>query len=260
MSIRTSPWPVGVPCYADVLTPDLASAQEFYGAVLGWAFTESSEEFGGYCMITKDGHVVGGMMPRDDQPAGWTVYFATDDLPGLLERIPTLGGTVITPAMQIAEAGSMALALDPSGAVFGLWQADQLIGAALTNQPGGLVWEDLRSQQPQVAQEFYLGLFSYRYQPVDMAGPDYAVFVNPGEEAPLGGMGAMMGAEGPSHWLAYFGVDGVDAAIAAARSHGGSVTQEAFDSPFGRMAQLADPAGGVFQIMEPSGQMPDREG
>src|SRR6478735_4391347 len=48
MSIRTKPWPNGVPCWADLTVPDVAAAQAFYGAVLGWEFAPPNEEFGGY--------------------------------------------------------------------------------------------------------------------------------------------------------------------------------------------------------------------
>ena len=87
----------------------------------------------------------------------------------------------------------MAIAADPSGAVFGIWQAGQMIGSSLVNEPGGLTWEDLRSTDPAAAQDFYRALFGYRLDPVEMAGPDYGTFALPGEQAPLGGMGPMMG-------------------------------------------------------------------
>lgn len=70
----------------------------------------------------------------------------------------------------------------------------------------------------------------------------------------------MMGAEGaPPHWIVYFAVSDVDAALSAAQANGGSVLAPAVDTPFGRMAGLADPAGVAFFAMEtdPS-QQPDR--
>jgi predicted enzyme related to lactoylglutathione lyase len=89
------------------------------------------------------------------------------------------------------------------------------------------------------------------------------MFALPDEEAPLGGMGGMMDApEGtPSHWLVYFAVADADAAVAAARGHGGSALAEPFDTPFGRMAPLSDPAGAVFWVAQADvTQLPDRSG
>jgi predicted enzyme related to lactoylglutathione lyase len=53
----------------------------------------------------------------------------------------------------------------------------------------------------------------------------------------------------PSSWQIYFGVDDADAALAKIVELGGSVLQPAEDTPYGRMAQAADPTGTVFKIV-----------
>lgn len=53
------------------------------------------------------------------------------------------------------------------------------------------------------------------------AGQDNATFALPGEEAPLGGMGGMMGSNGqPAHLLVYFRVADTAAAVGAAEKGG----------------------------------------
>jgi uncharacterized protein len=52
----------------------------------------------------------------------------------------------------------------------------------------------------------------------------------------------------PSNWQVYFGVENVDAAVGKAQALGGQLLQPAEDTPFGRMATLADPTGAVFRI------------
>ena len=158
----------------------------------------------------------------------------------------------------------MAVLADPSGAVFGLWQAGTMIGASLVNEPGGLVWEDLRSTDPAAARSFYGALFGYQYEVLEMAGPDYATFQLPSEPHVLGGMGGLMGLPDgtPSHWLVYFQVADTDAATAAAEQAGGTVVTPPMDTPFGRMACLADPDGATFMVMttDPAQPGPDRSG
>ena len=79
-----------------------------------------------------------------------------------------------------------------------------------------------------------------------MAGPDYATFHHAGDEAPLGGLGGMMGMDSfPSHWIVYFGVADVDAAVTHVEQNGGHVLSPGFDTPFGRMAAVTDPWGAV---------------
>ena len=52
----------------------------------------------------------------------------------------------------------------------------------------------------------------------------------------------------PPHWMAYFEVPDCDAAAAAAREAGGTVSVEPFDLPYGRIAVLTDPFGAVFSV------------
>ena len=265
MSIRTSHWPAGVPCWADLTVPDVAVARDFYSAVLGWTFEDTAADYGGYVIGQVDGAAAAGIgpLPQAGMPSAWTLYLASDDVEKTAAAVTENGGTLLLPPGNVGPLGRMCIAADPTGAVFGVWEAGTHIGASVVNQPGGLTWEDLRSTDPAGAQSFYRSLFGYRIDPLEMAGPDYGLFALPGEEAPLGGMGGMMGApEGtPSHWLVYFGVVDVDTAGAAAQAHGGSVLAPGFDTPFGRMSALTDPAGAVFWIAQTDvAALPDRSG
>jgi predicted enzyme related to lactoylglutathione lyase len=217
MSLRTKPWKNGIPCWADLSAPDVDTAIAFYEKVLGWQCEKSGEEFGGYVIASVQGAPAAGIGPQqqEGQPPAWTLYLATDDVDGVAGRIGELGGSVLAEPFDVGDLGRMAIAADPSGAVFGLWQAGSHIGAGWVNDPGGLTWDDLRSTDPDAARSFYSELFGYRTDELPDAGPDYATFALSDEQAPLGGMGGMMGApEGtPSHWLVYFGVEDASAAV-----------------------------------------------
>jgi predicted enzyme related to lactoylglutathione lyase len=263
MSTRTAPWPAGMPCWADLTVPDVAAARAFYSAVLGWSFAGGEEEYGGYVIGQVGDAAAAGIGPAQQEgaPAAWTLYVASDDVGTTAAAIERHGGTVLVPPGDVGPLGRMLIAADPSGAVFGVWQHGVHIGAGVVNEPGGLSWEDLRSADPEPAQAFYRSVFGWTTTPLEMAGPDYATFARPGDEAPMGGLGGMMGAPAgtPSHWLLYFGVADVDAAVAAAEEAGGGVLGPPFDSPYGRMATLRDPAGAVFMITRPDpAAMPDR--
>jgi hypothetical protein len=265
MSIRTSPWPHGIPCWADVSATDVRASGAFYTAVFGWTVPEPEEQWGGYVTAEADGSMVAGIGPRQEgAPAAWTVYLASDDAEHAVAQATEHGGGVLAPLMEVGPLGRMAILSDPSGAVFGVWQAGTMIGASLVNEPGSMVWEDLRSSDPDAARAFYGALFGYEYEPIELAGPDYTTFRLPSEQAPLGGMGGMMDSPDgtPSHWLVYFAVADTDAAVAAAEAAGGSVLAPAKDTQFGRMAWLADPDGAAFTVMQvdPSAPTPDRSG
>ncbi len=59
----------------------------------------------------------------------------------------------------------------------------------------------------------------------------------------------------------YFGVADTLAAMSAAEQHGGAVLQQDLETPYGRMASIADPAGAAFMVIETDGSdQPDRSG
>lgn len=253
MSIRTSRWPAGVPCWADLSVPDVGAARTFYAEVLGWTFQESGEEYGGYVIGERRGAAAAGIGPQQQQagPAAWTLYVASDDADKSAAAVTDLGGTVVMAPGDVGPMGRMFIASDPTGAVFGVWQANTMIGAEIVNEPGGITWEDLRSPDPDAARRFYSGVFGYHTQPIPDAGPDYTTFSLAEGEPPIGGIGGMFGAvDAPPHWLVYFGVAEVPVAVAAAERARGSVTMKDTETPYGRMAGLTDPDGAHFWIVE----------
>lgn len=264
MSTRTSRWPAGAPCWVDLSAPHVPAAQAFYGSVLGWTFDEDDEDrYGGYsiAMIGGNGAAGVGPQPEEGTPAAWTLYFASDDADATAAAVEEHGGTLLYPPDDVGPLGRMFIGVDPTGAPFGVWQAGEYIGAGVVNEPGALIWEDLRSPDPDGARAFYTGVFGFHTAPVEMAGPDYTTFALPGETAPSGGMGGMMGADNvPAHWLVYFGVADTPAAVAAAVRAGGSALVPEMDTPFGRLAVLADPTGATFCVIQTDGTQPDRSG
>jgi hypothetical protein len=252
-----------VPCWADLQTPDVRGIEPFYASVLGWTFlNDDDNQFGGYAIAQAQDVAAAGIGPQASAeiPPAWTLYFASDDADKTAAAITENGGQVVAPVFDVGPLGRMCIAVDPTGASFGLWQAREHIGANITNEPGGIVWEDLRSPDPAAAQAFYRSVFGFETHPLEMAGSDYQTFHPPGDEAPLGGIGGMMGADdAPPHWLVYFAVADARAAAAAAQSAGGTVVAEPFDTPYGIMAGLLDPAGALFYVVEAAPDQPRPE-
>jgi predicted enzyme related to lactoylglutathione lyase len=183
-------------------------------------------------------------------PVAWTLYIASDDVDATAQAITDNGGTVFFPPGDVGDFGRMCLASEPGGAAFGVWQHGTTIGSEITNSPGGLTWEDLRSTDPDASRAFFSAVFGYHADPIPGAPDDYTTFALAGQEAPLGGIGGPMGDEGPPHWLVYFGVADAVAAVAAAGAGGGTITSPVEETPFGKMAGLTDPAGAGFWVVE----------
>jgi predicted enzyme related to lactoylglutathione lyase len=152
MTIRTTSWPAGVPCWADLTVPELSTVLPFYRAVLKWDLAEPDQAYGGYVIATVDGNAAAGIGTQQQAgPAVWTMYFASDDADKTAAEVTAHGGTVLLPPGDVGPLGRMFIGADPTGALFGVWQAGTHHGAAVVNAPGGLTWEDLRSSDPAAA-------------------------------------------------------------------------------------------------------------
>ena len=113
----------GCLCWNDLITPDPAAAERFYEGLLGWEI-EELEGAGGYRVVENAGQSNGGMMPASlagGGPPHWLVYFNAGHLAQALARIEDGGGRVIAGPREVP-AGRFAVAQDPQGAAFGLFE------------------------------------------------------------------------------------------------------------------------------------------
>ena len=254
MPTRDTTWPAGTPCWVDYSATDVDRAIAFYESVLGWSIVDMGEDFGHYHIAQVNGRAAAGVGPvmQEGQPSFWTVYLASDDADATAKLVTEHGGSLVFEPMDIPGNGRMAIATDPTGGVFGIWQAAGMNGTAVYSEPGGLVWEDARLTDPEAGKRFYADVFGYTYHPIPDAPGDYGTF-HLGESNPLGGIGGLMDApEGtPSHWLAYFSVADADAATEAVGEGGGTVLMAPETTPFGRIGVVADPYGASFGLHQP---------
>ena len=112
----------GTLCWNELISTDLDASIAFYEAVLGWT-AETADMGGGmhYTSFATDGTVVAGGMrpPAEGMGSFWGIYFAVDDCDAAAEAITANGGTIMQPPMDIP-VGRMALAADPTGAMFSI--------------------------------------------------------------------------------------------------------------------------------------------
>ena len=248
----------GAPCWVDLTTPDLAGAQRFYGGLFGWTFDEGRPELANYVNCRLDGGRVAGVMPIPpgrDMPTVWGVHFKSSDIAAAARRIAAAGGTVVMPPHAVADLGSMMLATDPTGALFGVWQPAAHRGAKTFAAPGAMCWHELNTRDGAAADRFYRAVFDHEQAPLaGCTGMDYARYSRDGR--PVCGRLQMTAAWGdlPSHWMTYFAVADVDAAAARLRALDGRLLHGPLDTPLGAMAVAADPYGAVFAIARRAGE------
>ncbi|QUR66325.1 VOC family protein [Mycobacterium spongiae] len=251
----------GTPNWVDLQTTDHPAAKEFYSSLFGWSYDDTPTPDGAsvYSMATLNGETVAAVAPMppgapEGRPPAWNTYIAVDDVDAAVDKVVPAGGQVLMPGFDIDDAGRMAFIADPTGAVVGLWQANQHIGATLVNEAGAVMWNELITDKPDLALAFYESVVGLTHTTMEMApGQHYRVLkagaadVGGCMEPPMPGM--------PNHWHVYFEVDDADATAAKAAASGGQITVEPFDIPsVGRSAVLSDPQGGVFSVLKPAQQ------
>jgi uncharacterized protein len=253
MVTRDTAWGDGTPCWVDLGVADIARASAFYAELFGWETQPGPPEAGGYAVCRKDGRRVAGIGPKTGpaaEPSAWTTYLATSDVTGTARKIKAAGGTLLMEPMGVMDLGRMALATDPGGAVFGLWQAGAHTGVELANEPGSLTWNENLSRDFDGNKAFYQAVFGYEYGDIGSAGFRYATLKAGGTE--VGGIGDLdssFPAEVPAHWSVYFAVEDTDAAVATVAGLGGSTVRPTWDSPYGRIAIVADADEAVFSLI-----------
>jgi predicted enzyme related to lactoylglutathione lyase len=249
--------PIGAPCWVDLLTSDARRAADFYNEILGWSPGEPSEQFGGYFMFMRNGVPMAGCMqyadgaPGMEGPNQWGVYLSVADTAATVEKAVAHGGSLRVGPMDIDDLGSEAIIADNAGARIGAWQANIFPGITSFADPGAPVWFQLLTSEYSGAVSFYEDVFGWQTR-VNSDTPELhdTLLTSDGED--FAGIAAAK--EGdlapgePGRWDVFFSVADVDSALRGITRLGGTVLRPAEDTPFGRLAEAADPMGARFSL------------
>jgi uncharacterized protein len=249
---RTSFSP-GTFCWTDLSTTDQPAAKEFYSALFGWEAEDMPAGEGvDYSMMRVAGKSVAAIAPQPQAqreagaPPQWNSYVSVQSADRSAERAKELGASVHAPPFDVFQAGRMAVIQDPQGAFFMLWEPREHTGAALVNVPGALVWNELASPDLQASSAFYSELFGWTIAPF-RDSPDPYLSIKNGD-ANNGGIRALEAPGMPPHWLVYFGVEEIDAALSRVQELGGTKHAGPIDIQIAKIAIVADPQGAIFAI------------
>ncbi|MFD8594874.1 VOC family protein [Kitasatospora sp. NPDC059646] len=242
-----------VPCWAGLTVRDLDVAQGFYGPLLGWEFVPGPDRWGPYLRATVDGVEVAGLsrLKGDwERPVAWTTYFGIESADRAADGVRERGGTLAVGPLAF-DAGRVALAADPFGATFGIWEGEPGDDTWMS-APGAPAWIELRTADPFAAALFYGEVFRW-----DGRDPEKFEVRYEHERVVLRSEGRSVAAlrsahDLAPHWEVFFSAADVDATARQAVALGGRVLDGPADSPYGRVARFADPEGGRFSVLGPA--------
>ena len=115
------------------------------------------------------------------------------------------------PAMAVADLGTQAVLIDPTGAHLGAWEPGTFPGFTVLGEHGAPSWFELLTRDYAAALDFYRSVFHWDIESVgDSDQFRYSVVKNPDAEGELAGImdAAAFLPEGvPAHWSIYWEVD-----------------------------------------------------
>jgi uncharacterized protein len=243
----------------DYMAHDVAAAQRFYGAVLGWG----AQPWDGampYTMWTADGIPRGGYMAMPDEvraqgaPPHWLTYVGVKDVDAAVAQAAALGARACFPAEDIPGVGRIAGIFDPQGALIAFYTpatpSDEPVGMAPV---GDVSWHELVTSDAPAALDFYAAMFGWeRHDDHDMGEFGiYHVFGRNGQM--VGGAYTKPEQMGdvPPNWVPYFRVEDIDAVVARVTANGGTILNGPMEVPGGdRVAVAMDAQGGAFGVHE----------
>src|SRR3954468_19127273 len=250
----------GTPSWADLGTTDAEAAVGFYSALFGWeAENTPAGPAGTYVLCRREGKDVVGLYEQNEAmrsrgvPPLWLIYISVDDIAAATRAVEEAGGTVHAQPFDIADAGRMSLVQDPTGAMFGLWEAKNRPGAQVLHEPGAMDWFELATNDAEKAGEFYEKVLGWEVKTEDFGGTEYTTCWS-GESAVAGILpAASLPEDVPPNWSVYFAVEDCAAAVEQATSSGGELVFGPQDMPsVGQFAGLRDPQGAAFAVIQPA--------
>jgi predicted enzyme related to lactoylglutathione lyase len=240
------------------MTTDAAAAERFYTNVIGWTSEPFPASPNPYTVFKRDaGDQVAGLMPRPDgmnMPPFWAMYVAVPGLEQAVADIQRLGGSELSGVIDVPTVGRLQMMKDPQGAAFYIIQPTPREDRPETApEVGDASWHELMTTDAPAAMTFYREVFGW--QPGDAMDMGemgkYHIF-----NRPHGMIGGMMNkppamAKVPPHWMIYFRVADIDAAVERVKANGGQILNGPIEVPGGsRVVNAMDPQGARFSLHE----------
>ncbi|MEZ4322158.1 MAG: VOC family protein [Myxococcota bacterium] len=243
-------------CWHDLMTTKPDAGREFYGALLGWTFTqEDMGEGGPYTMIHDGTEATGGIvkMSEDDGlPSHWMLYVTVDDCEAAVAKAKSLGGACHVGPLDIPGTGRFAVLADDQGAYFSviaLKNEGAEKGPDARPANGQFCWYTVAVGDPAKAKAFYGALFGWECLEMSMGGDAKSeVFKRNG--LPIAGIGPLNGAP-TAYWSTAIAVDDLDAKHEKAIGLGATGLMPPMDlGTMGRMSLITDPAGATITLFQ----------
>jgi len=243
--------------WADLVTPDLAAAEKFYGGLFGWTFQRIRAGDVDYAVVMLDGRPIGGIVEKpipagQHQQSAWLTFLSTNNVDDGKKVAVAHGAKVLRDIKSYPMRGRQCVLSDPEGAVFALLASSSGDTADYLPATGDWIWSSLHAKDAGTEAAFYQNLLGYEVfdQPSD-DGLEHVILSTDNYARASANDLARGSARRHSHWLNFVRVEKAAETAAKVAAMGGRVLVEPrVDRHGGMVAVFADPAGAPFGVME----------
>lgn len=241
----------------ELVTPNLAGAEAFYGGLFGWTFRDLHLGPTEYAVASLNGRSVGGIaevkIPEGEKKQShWLSFIAVHDTDATVRHALMDGATVVVKPVSYAGRGRQAVLAGPDGAIFAVIAATRGDPADFLAKPGEWIWSSLLTPDPDGAAKFFQSVFAYDVFDLP-SDNDLQHIVLSSQDFARAGINSLPkdAKHRRAHWLNFVRVSDTADAVAKAVALGGRVLVEPrLDRHGGKIALLADPYGAPFGVME----------
>ena len=247
-------WP-GKFVWHDLVTPNPAAAQEFYGRLFGWTFVPVEDS--GYFSIRQDGQLIGGLVDANRighpvKSAVWLNALSVPDVDAATRTATRVGGRVLHLPRTLEGRGRFAVIMDRDGAVLQLLRAQG--GDPRDEDPklNQWLWMELITEDPADAARFYVEVAGYTpdtAKDVPLLADGYQLLVAGGK--PRAGVVENPFASTRAAWIPYVRVaDARKSAEQAVQLGGQLILAPDQQIRQGTVALILDPSGAPIALQE----------
>ena len=241
--------------WAELVTPDLAAAEHFYGGMFGWTFRRIRTGETGYAIATLGDAPVAGLVQRALQPdratqPAWLGFLSVPNVQQARQAILAHGGKELSAPHAYRQRGQQAMYADPQGAVFAILNSHSGDPPDVLAAPGEWIWSALMARDPDSDAAFYQNVFGFEVFAFP-SGPRGEHLLLAGEQFARASVNPLPRDDTRPHWINFVRVDDVAHSAEQAHSLGGRVLVEPHRDRYGGMvALIADPAGAAIGLMD----------
>jgi uncharacterized protein len=248
---------VGKVIWAELVTPNLSGAEQFYSGLFGWTFQDMSTSDTHYAIALNNGERVGGIVQHPirsgvkRQPS-WLTFIAVQDVDAATSLAVSSGATIVRAPRTYNARGRQAILRDPQGAAFAIMASYTGDPADYLAAPGEWIWSSLLTKDAGTDAAFYQTVFGYEVFDLESEDGQEHVILSTDNYARAGVNTLPVDAvRRHPRWLNFVRVADAAGASTRAVALGGSVlVPPRIDRHGGRIAVLADPSGAAFGVME----------